>query len=229
MSDELIDRHYYQVARPGSLSERLVVTARDAIYSDFVRLARPRPNSTVLDVGVSDVVNEAANVLERKYPSQDHITAVGIGAGHEFQAAFPRVRYQRIEPGQPLPFADKHFDIATSNAVLEHVGSVEEQHRFLSELVRVSRSVFVSVPNRFFPVEHHTGIPLLHWAGPTFRIACQATGKSEWTRAENLMFVTRRTLRTLGHRVAGSRAMHVGWTGLRLGPCSSNLYMWIGA
>ena len=62
-----------------------------------------------------------------------------------------------------MPFADKAFDIAVSNAVLEHVGAEQHQAAFVRELSRVARRVFISVPNRYFPVEHHTAIPLLHF------------------------------------------------------------------
>jgi hypothetical protein len=151
--DEQVDQRNYQVAKPATLAERMVVVARDGIYRDFMLLARPTAASTILDVGVSDVVGDAANVLERKYPHLDQVTAVGLGAARQFQAAFPQVAYRQIVPGQPLPFADRSFDIATSNAVLEHVGSEAAQAAFVAELARVARCAFISVPHRFFPVE----------------------------------------------------------------------------
>jgi len=65
--------------------------------------------------------------LERSYTFQENITACGIGSGLTFKAAFPLVRYRQIEPNARLPFDDASFDIASSNAVLEHVGSFENQ------------------------------------------------------------------------------------------------------
>jgi len=62
-----------------------------------------------------------------------------------------------------LPFEDDTFDVAFSNAVVEHVGGREEQRRFVTELCRVAPRVFVSTPNRWFPVETHTLVPLVHW------------------------------------------------------------------
>ena len=226
-AEELVDKRYYQVARAGTVAERLVVAARDRIYADFVRTAAPTPASSVIDVGVSDVVGEAANVLERKYPHPENITAVGLGAAVAFQAAFPAVRYQQVEPGQPLPFPDRAFDIAASNAVLEHVGSEAGQRVFVSELSRVARLVFISVPHRFFPVEHHTGVPLLHWTDGAFRLACRALGKQEWTREETLIFMTQSRLRSLAEGLDPSRRVSIGTTGIPLGPFSSNLYMTI--
>jgi SAM-dependent methyltransferase len=217
-----VDQKYYQVAPPGSFAERMVSRARDNIYRDFMRLTRPDETSTVLDVGVSDVVGEAANVLERKYPHRHRITAVGLGTATAFQQAFPEITYRRIEPGERLPFDDASFDIVTSNAVLEHVGSAEAQAGLVAEMARVGRQAFISVPHRLFPVEHHTAIPLLHWLDATFRPACAMLGKQEWADPANLILMTRRRLRRL---VPAQAQVRIGLTGIQLGPLSSNIYM----
>src|SRR5262249_32185311 len=103
----------------------------------------------------------------------NRVTAVGLGVPHEFQATLPQVAYRQIEAGERLPPGDRDFDIATSNAVLEHVGSVATQRLFVAELVRVAATVLISVPHRFFPAEHHTAIPFAHWTNLTFRIVCR--------------------------------------------------------
>ena len=218
-----MDEKYYQAMPSGSLSERLMIAARDRIYADFIRCCRPAPQDTILDIGVSDVVNAAANLLERKYPHPERITALGLGRGDDFRAAFPRTTYTRIEPNQRLPFGDKAFAIAASNAVLEHVGSAAHQARFIGELVRVADKVFISVPNRYFPVEHHTAIPVLHFWDATFAPACRWLGKGEWADEKNLIPMTRQRLKSLAP--AGAR---IDYTGLRLGPFSSNLILFVG-
>jgi len=200
------------------------VLARGRIFKDFMSRMRPSPSDEVLDVGVSDAINDGANVLERDYPHQSKITACGLGAGIEFQSAFPLVRYTQIAPNASIPFDDNAFDIATSNAVLEHVGSFESQMLFVRELCRVARRVFISVPNRFFPIEHHAALPLAHYQDDTFRMACQFTGKSEWAREENLILMSRKRLWRLAAPFTDKSAA-VGYTGLLLGPFSSNLYL----
>ena len=50
-----------------------------------------------------------------------------------------------------------------SNAVIEHVGGRERQRQLVSEAIRVGRRVFITTPNRRFPVEVHTRLPLVHW------------------------------------------------------------------
>jgi hypothetical protein len=107
--------------------------------------------------------------------------------------------------------------------VLEHVGSFESQDFLVRELCRVAQRVFISVPNRFFPVEHHTALPFAHYGNATFRMACEATGQSDWTKEKNLILMTRKRLWRLAGPIERSAA--VGYTGLLLGPFSSNLYL----
>jgi len=71
------------------------------------------------------------------------------------------VRVQLIEAdGRSLPFKSWSFDWVFSNAVIEHVGSWEDQIRFANEIRRVSsKGYFVTTPNKFFPIEPHTLLP----------------------------------------------------------------------
>jgi 2-polyprenyl-3-methyl-5-hydroxy-6-metoxy-1,4-benzoquinol methylase len=222
VTEQPVDQQYYREVQ-GGVARELFVAARQRIFRDFVARMRPTLADQILDVGVSDVIGDGANILEQSYSNPANITACGLSSGLTFKAAFPSVHYTKIEPNVRLPFDDGSFDIATSNAVLEHVGSFENQLSFVQELCRVAQRVFISVPNRFFPVEHHTAIPLAHYRDDTFKLACQFTNKIEWTDEKNLIFITRKRLWRLAAPVTRSAA--VGYTGLRLGPFSSNLYL----
>ena len=62
------------------------------------------------------------------------------------------------------------FDLGFSNAVVEHVaGGRDGQRLFVHELCRVADRVFVTTPNRFFPLEVHTLLPFAHWLPPGAR------------------------------------------------------------
>ena len=66
-----------------------------------------------------------------------------------------------VADGRNLPFDARSFDWVFSNAVIEHVGAWPQQQRFAREIRRVaSRGYFVTTPNKFFPIEPHTMLPL---------------------------------------------------------------------
>lgn len=65
-----------------------------------------------------------------------------------------------------LPFPDKHFDIAFSNSVIEHVGDWESQLVFADEVRRVADRHWVQTPNFWFPIEPHYLGPFTHWLSP---------------------------------------------------------------
>ena len=133
----------------------------------FVEVMKPTAETTVVDVGVSDGGYGAdaygtANFFEALYPWPDHIVAVSTQHLAVFQQAFPLVTAVRAD-GRSLPFDSGQFDIAFSNAVVEHLPDLESQRAFVGELCRVSHRVFVTTPNRWFPIDTHTLVPLAHW------------------------------------------------------------------
>ena len=74
----------------------------------------------------------------------------------------PRYRWV-IADGRRLPFRDGAFDVVFSNAVIEHVGTFENQARFAAEVRRVGRRYYVETPNRRFFFEPHLLTPFVHW------------------------------------------------------------------
>jgi hypothetical protein len=161
------------------VAARVSLRSRERKLRLFLELYRPGPETTVVDVGVTDAPFGAGdgpfgggssdNFFEALYPWPEQITAVGHTDLARFTAAFPAVRAVRAD-GRQLPFEDAAFDLGFSNAVVEHVaGGRDGQRCFVEELCRVARRVFVTTPNRWFPIDPHTLLPFAHWfpPGPT--------------------------------------------------------------
>jgi Methyltransferase domain len=167
----------------------------------FLSELRPGPETTIVDVGVGDTgfdtepgVALSHNFFEAMYPWPDRITAVSDVPLPNFAQEFPEIAPVTAS-GTNLPFEDDSFDIAFSNAVVEHVGGQEEQRRFVHELCRVAPRVFVSTPNRRFPLEVHTLVPFLHWLPRGARDhAFAALHRDAWRGVE---FLNRRELLAL--------------------------------
>jgi Methyltransferase domain len=151
------------------LASRVSLASRERKLRLFLELCRPGPETTVVDVGVTDAPfghGSTDNFFEALYPWPERITAVGHTELDRFAVAFPRVRAVRAD-GRDLPFADAQFDLGFSNAVVEHVGGGRGgQRQFVAELCRVARRVFVTTPNRWFPLDPHTLLPIVHWLPP---------------------------------------------------------------
>jgi SAM-dependent methyltransferase len=148
------------------VASRVSMRSRERKLQLFLELLQPGPETTVVDVGVTDApfgAGSTDNFFEALYPWPERITGVGRTELDRFAAAFPQVRAVQAD-GRDLPFGDAEFDLGFSNAVVEHVGGGREgQRRFVHELCRVARRVFVTTPNRFFPLEVHTLLPFVHW------------------------------------------------------------------
>jgi hypothetical protein len=148
------------------VASRVSMRSRRRKLELFLELLQPGPDTSVVDVGVTDApfgAGSTDNFFEALYPWPGRITAVGRTELDRFSAAFPEVRAIRAD-GRELPFADGEFDLGFSNAVVEHVaGGRDGQRQFVHELCRVARRVFVTTPNRFFPIEVHTLLPFVHW------------------------------------------------------------------
>ena len=55
-------------------------------------------------------------------------------------------------------------DLVISSATIEHVGSFTNQVSKVENMISLSKKYIVlSTPNRFYPIELHTKLPLLHW------------------------------------------------------------------
>ena len=159
-----------------------------------MEVMEPRATDRVLDVGVTDADWRSGNFFESRYPWPAQITAVAPQPLPAFTRTFPEADFV-VADGRQLPFADKSFDIGFSNAVVEHVGSREDQRRFVLELVRTCRRVFICTPNAAFPVDPHTLLPFVHWLprGPRNWIL-RATGNGRWASEEALNPVRARDL-----------------------------------
>jgi hypothetical protein len=161
---------------------RVSLRSRERKLRLFLELFQPGPDTTVVDVGVTDAPFggdcSSDNFFEALYPWPKQITAVGHTSLDRFTAAFPEVRTVEAD-GRALPFADREFDLGFSNAVVEHVaGGRPGQRRFVSELCRVAGRVFVTTPNRRFPLDPHSLLPFVHWLpdGDLRRRALRARG-----------------------------------------------------
>jgi ubiquinone/menaquinone biosynthesis C-methylase UbiE len=118
-------------------------------------LGRPHQGEFILDDGTGS--GEIAIGL------QDKGFVVGIDQSANYiknRSKSNKVQFVKAV-GEHLPFKSETFQRIISQMVLEHVFKVK---KYLQEIFRVLRQeglVYIALPNRMFPIEPHTKIPLI--------------------------------------------------------------------
>jgi hypothetical protein len=190
---------YYRVTRHVPIALQLSLRVRRAMFERFLELMAPTAACRVLDLGVTGETSQAeANFFEQWYPYKDRIVCAGIEDASHLERQYPGLTFTRLRAHEPLPFTDGQFDVVFSNAVVEHAGSREQQRYFVGEAVRVARGFFITTPNRWFPIEMHTALPLLHYLPPrVHRRLLSAIGMRYWSSEEHLNLLDAGSLRAL--------------------------------
>ena len=54
-------------------------------------------------------------------------------------------------------------DLVISSATIEHVGSFENQKKMIENIIGLTNKIFfITTPYRFYPIDFHTKIPIIH-------------------------------------------------------------------
>jgi hypothetical protein len=190
---------YFSMDHPlRMLASRISFYVRRKVFASFMDIMKPDANALVLDIGVTpDQRLPESNFFESLYPYKNRIVATSIENASFLEEAYPGLTFIQTEKDR-LPFKDQSFDIVFCSAVLEHVGSIDHQRRFIREVLRVSRNFFVITPNRQFPVEFHTFLPLIHWLPqPQHQAILKKLRMDFWSRTQNLNLHTPHSLHSL--------------------------------
>ena len=134
----------------------LGVNFRRRRMSKFYALMAPASDAKVLDIGGRVNTWTTESSTSQQFP----VTLINLEPAAEPEDK----RFQVVEgDATALPFADRSFDIAFSNSVIEHVGGWENQQAFAKEARSVGDKLWIQTPARSFPVEPHLLAPFIHW------------------------------------------------------------------
>ncbi len=199
MTDNVHRDSDYYLFSPESLQIRIGVRQRRIIYRRFVELFDIVPETTILDIGVtSDRVHASWTYLEAWHPHSHRVIALGLADASFLCDHHPGLTFVQGN-GLMLPFRDGSFDVVHCSAVIEHVGSFRNQGQLVAECARVARRGFlITTPYRWFPIEVHTSLPLLHWLPKGWhRAILSYFGYSYYCTEENLNLMDKRNLQCI--------------------------------
>jgi SAM-dependent methyltransferase len=144
---------------------RLSKISRTRKLELFNKLMNPTKEMKILDIGAEiNPTNENIIQFIDGYPWNNNVSAINLSPEHIslIKQYYPEVD-ARVGDACALPWEDKHFDIVYSNAVIEHLGSFENQKKMAAEVMRVGKSWFITTPNRWYPFEFHMRLPFVTW------------------------------------------------------------------
>lgn len=157
-------------------------------------------NCKILDVGVSSEIDPHHTDISSnhflkgfRFPDE-YYTGLGIEPMDGLSMAYPKKSFIQYD-GNVFPFDDDTFEWSYSNAVIEHVGDYASKLNFIKEMARVSKKVYFTTPNKYFPVDAHTLSFFIHWNDKLFyRYRLR---KKFWLPQSSLNLVSKRELKKL--------------------------------
>ena len=154
----------YTLQKPNTYIDRLSLKKRLEMFDLFTTIFPSHELNSVLDAGVTADKNaQSSNYFEKFFPEKNKIIALSNQNATFLEEIYPGLRFQSGDV-KALPFPSKSIDVIFSSAVIEHIGSYENQKKMIAECVRVSKKgVFITTPNRWHPIEVHTLLPVIHW------------------------------------------------------------------
>ena len=177
--------------------DRILLNHRKKVFRVIFRVDKLQDVRNVLDIGSTADEGSASNIFLSLF-SEKRVTSISdqeISA--KVKARFPHVDFEKGD-ALGLRFASQSFDLVFSNATLEHVGNSSNQKLFISEAVRVSRKETIIIfPNRWFPIETHTKLPLIHFLpNKIHRQILKMFGFYDLSLEKNLNIPTRRQIKS---------------------------------
>ncbi len=175
--------------------KKILKKNREIFFDYFSNSFKILEDYSVLDVGTTDIVDNFENIFIQKYPYKKNITCLSNQKLKKLNIKYPELKTIAGD-ARRMGFNDISFDIVHSNATIEHVGDNKNQLQFIKECVRVSRKIiFIQTPNRFFPIDFHTKIPLIHFfPGKIHRFLLNLFGLKFYSDINNLNLLSKKNL-----------------------------------
>ncbi|GBU27452.1 hypothetical protein R84B8_00984 [Treponema sp. R8-4-B8] len=189
----------YSTATKESIFDKAAYNTRVKIYKILSQSIDLEKLDSIIDVGVTaDKTQISSNFFENLFPMPEKITAISDQDASWMESEYKGLKFIQ-GTALEMPFEKNTFDLVFSSAVIEHVGSYINQKKFISECFRVAKKyVFITTPNRYYPVELHTAIPLIHWLPKNIhRKILKIIGKDFFADEANLNLLTKKGLKNI--------------------------------
>ena len=188
--------YWKEVPLLDSLFKKKLLENREKILKIFHNKINYNNKMSFLDVGTTGNTEKNHNLILQKISNNKNITCLSNQDCSVLKNQYPNIKNFIIGDGCNNQLKDNTFDIVYSNATIEHVGSHNNQKLFISECVRVAKkNIFITTPNRYFPLDFHTKIPFIHFLPKIIhRKILNLFGHSFFAKEENLNLLSKKDL-----------------------------------
>ena len=160
----IINKKNYWVQLPylDKILKLILLKNRINIFNIFLENVKFNKNSKILDVGTTPILEPHENIIFYQYKWKNNITGFSNQDCNILKKKFKTNKFIKGD-AKNINLKKNKFDISYCSATIEHVGSYKNQKKLISELYRISRNyVFLTTPNRSFPIDFHTKLPIIH-------------------------------------------------------------------
>ena len=152
-----------------------------------------------LDIGTtSDDKNASSNIVIKNIKNIDKFKCI---SDQMVNSDFFNKKLKKSITGE---FSESELyefssDLVISNATIEHVGGELKQKKMIENIIKLTKKIFIiTTPNRFYPIELHTKIPLIHWfPKSTYRKILKFLGLYFYANEENLNLLSTNELKKM--------------------------------
>ena len=154
--------YWIQLRYLDRILKKILLHSSINIFKIFIKNVRFNKKSKILDVGTTPILESHENIIFHQYKWKNNITGFSNQNCKILKKKFKSNKFLKGD-AKNMKLKINTFDISFCSATIEHVGSYANQKKLISELFRISKNyVFLTTPNRSFPVDFHTKLPLIH-------------------------------------------------------------------
>ena len=152
-----------------------------------------------LDIGTtSDDKNASSNIVIKNIKNIDKFKCISdqMVNSNFFNKKLKKSITEEFSENELYEFSS---DLVISNATIEHVGGELKQKKMIENIIKLTKKIFIiTTPNRFYPIELHSKIPLIHWfPKSTYRKILKFLGLSFYANEENLNLLSANELKKM--------------------------------
>ena len=144
--------------------DRIVIKKRQEICSIINKELNNDIFLDALDIGTtSDKENESSNYLIKNLKNVKIYKSISDQEVND--GFFSKIIKKSITDQFSIEEINSmKSDLVISSATIEHVGNFENQTTMIRNIIKLSKKYFIiTTPNRYYPIDFHTKLPILHW------------------------------------------------------------------